>query len=242
VRITALRWRASGAVCRAVLLILLSAAQSAGAQAEEIRQDAVLFDIPEQPLALALDHYSAVTGVVGLYRGQLAVGRMSRTVVGRYTPSAALVLLLQGTGLAAEYAAADAFVIVPRGAPALPAKPPGAVARAALASQDIAERDYSALIQERINQALCAGQLTQPGAYRAALNFRIGMSGDVEQFQLLGPSGDPQRDDAIAHALTGLAIGRPPAHMPQPFTMVLLPASSGGVVDCHAMKDVRRDG
>jgi hypothetical protein len=117
------------------------------------------------------------------------------------------------------------------------------VARAAIAQQDAVQRDYSALIQERINAALCANSTTRPGDYRIALTFRVGTAGEVEQFELLGSSGDSGRDAAISNVLRVLAIGRPaPAHMSQPFTMVVLPQSSGGAIDCPPIRSALRYG
>ena len=204
------------------------------AWSESVGPQVVLFNIPQQPLAKALDSFSATTGVVGLYQARLAIGRMSKPVSGQYPPVVALALLLNDTGLEARYAAATAFVLVPADGGAPLTQAAGSVARAAIAQQDMTQRGYSALLQARINDALCAGTATRPGDYRVALNFRVGPAGDIQQFDLLGSSGDAQRDEAIAQALRTLAIGRPaPAHMPQPFTMVVLPTSSGGTLDCR---------
>lgn len=201
------------------------------------------FDIPQQSLASALDSYSAATGIVGLYRAQLAAGRLSKPVAGSYTPEIALALLLDDSGLAAQYASADAFVLVPSGPSEKPSRPVGAVARAAIAQQDAAQLAYSGLLQDRINEVLCANGSTRPGDYRIALNFRVGARGEIEQFNLLGSSGDRHRDDTISNALRTLAIGRPaPSHMSQPFTMVVLPSSSGGVVICPPIRSASRHG
>jgi hypothetical protein len=209
----------------------------------EVTQDVVSFDIPEQSLASALDSYSARTGIVGLYHGQLALGRKSMAVVGRFTPATALTLLLQNSGLEAEYAAPGAFAVVPAHGGRRSTVTADSVARAAVSQLDLTQRSYSGLLQERINDALCENTLTRPGDYRVAVNFRVGSAGDVTDFSLLGSSGDTRRDHAIQHGLQALHIGRvPPAHMPQPFTMVVLPASSGGTVDCRLNRTARRDG
>lgn len=206
-------------------------------------QTQLLFDIPRQPLASALESYSATTGVVGFYRAQLAHRRMSKPIVGRYSPEIALRLLLDDSGLTAKYASAQAFVLVPSVRSEIQARPVAAVALAAIASQDAAQQAYSALLQERINAALCARSSTRPGDYRVALNFRVGPAGQVENFNLLGTSGDAHRDDAISGVLGALVIGRAaPSHMPQPFTMIVLPSSSGGVVVCAAIQSAMRHG
>lgn len=206
-------------------------------------QKQLLFDIPRQSLASALDSYSATTGVVGLYRAHLAVGRMSKPVAGHYAPETALALMLNNSGLKAQYASVDAFTLVPSRDTAPVSRSVASVARAGIAQQDAAQRDYSALLQERINAALCASGSTRPGDYRIALSFRVGSTGEIEQFNLLGSSGDRSRDDAISSALRTLAIGRQaPPHMSQPFTMVVLPPSSGGAITCPPIRSALRNG
>jgi hypothetical protein len=240
------RWHAVIRVTFLVSSVLPFAliANSRVALSETVAPDTVLqFDIPRQSLASALDRYSATTGIVGLYQGRLTIGRVSKTVAGRFTPAAALALLLHDSGLRAEYAAADAFAIVaaPGVSPAM--KPVNAVARAGIIQQDAIQQGYSALLQEKISDALCGSTLTRPGDYRVALNFGVGPAGGVEHFNLLGSSGDDKRDDAIFNALQSLVIGRPaPAHMPQPFTIVVLPISSGGIVDCRPTRSAGRNG
>lgn len=224
----------------AAFTIGVAAGQSVTPCAADARKP-LLFDIPQQSLAAALDSYSATTGIVGLYRAQLAIGRRSKPLAGRYTPDIALTLLLNDTGLTAQYASADAFTLVPTREERRSLKPVAAIARAAVAQQDVMQRDYSTLLQDRISAALCATGVTRPGDYRVALSFRVESTGEIEQFSLLGSSGDIGRDDAISTVLRNLVIGRPaPSHMSQPFTMVVLPASSGGTVDCPPVRSAFR--
>ncbi len=230
--------RAVSALAASVILNFGEPMASAHADGRE----ALNFDIPQQSLASALEIYSATTGVVGLYRSQLAIGRISRPVSGRYSPETALALLLNDTGLSAQYASTDAFTLVPARDSAGSSRSASAVARAAIAQQDAAQRDFSALLQERINAALCASGATRPGEYRIAMSFRVGASGEVDQFNLLGSSGDRSRDAAISNALKTLAIGQPaPSHMSQPFTMVVLPSSSGAI-NCSPIRSALRNG
>jgi hypothetical protein len=201
------------------------------------------FDLPAQPLASALDAYIAVTGFVVVYNGNLAMGQLSHAVTGRLMPKVALSLLLEDSGLVAEYTAANAFVLLP--APGKPAvvNTPLNIGLAALSQQGSSERRYSGLLQGRINDALCAQQATKPGDYRAAINFRIGVSGEVIQLKLLSSTGDAQRDAAIVDIAGRVAIGEPPPpRMVQPFTMVVLPRSSGGTVDCPPIKGDHQHG
>lgn len=203
----------------------------------------IAFDIPAQPLAPALDAYSAATGIVAVYNGNLAVGRQSGRVRGRYSPDLALRLLLSDSGLVAQYTARTAFVLVPAPAEAVVVKTPSTIALAALARQNAGEQRYSGLVQSGINQVLCAGPETRPGDYRLAMRFRIGPSGEITNLKLLSSTGDRQRDAAVIGTLRGASVGEsPPSSMAQPFTMIMLPRSSGGVVDCPATEGSRQNG
>lgn len=204
-----------------------ASAQSA-AQSHEI-----WFDIPSQPLASALDAFSVSTGFVAVYDGNLAVGRLSSDIKGRLTPQAALPLLLQASGLVAQFTTPDAFVVIPGLPHAATERTPMSIAAAALSQQNPAEQRYSGMVQASINQSLCARPETRPGAYRLAISFRIGSSGEVAQLRLLGSTGDHERDLAITDVVGRASIGEPPPpRMAQPFTMVVLPRSSGGNIEC----------
>lgn len=86
------------------------------------------FDIPPQSLASALVTYSGVTGMAVLVDGELARGRRSARLQGRFTASDALTRLLGGTGLMARYTSQEAFTLLPaqavRNAAPLPAEMP----------------------------------------------------------------------------------------------------------------------
>jgi hypothetical protein len=194
------------------------------------------FDIPVQSLALALDAYSVATGIVAVYNGKLAVGRQSGQVRGRHAPETALRLLLSDSGLVAHYTTKGAFVLVAAPAETAIVKTPSSIGLTALARQDAAEQRYSGQMQSSINRSLCAEQETRPGDYRLAISFRIGPSGEITNLKLLSSTGERLRDAAIAGVLQRLRSvgGAPPPSMAQPFTMIMLPRSSGGMVDCPA--------
>jgi hypothetical protein len=201
------------------------------------------FDVPSQPLASAIDAYIAVTGFVVVYNADLAKGRLSHAVTGRLPPKLALGLLLRDSGLAAEYTASDAFVVVPAPQDEAAVQTPSTIASAALSQQDAVERRYSGMLQERLNDALCARPETVPGNYRVAIRFWIGSSGEVMRLALLSSTGEAQRDLAIADVAGHVAVGEPPPlQMPQPFTMVVLPRSSGGTIDCPPAKGRQNHG
>jgi hypothetical protein len=177
------------------------------------------FDIPAQPLAVALERYGARSGRQVVYDSALAEGRMSAPVEGSFTPELALQNLLAGTGLVPRYVAADAFVLVrlppaalPRQAPVVNTASPAAVAR------------YYGRIQARLKRAFCDNERTRRGGYRVALGLWIDASGVVNRVARIGPTGDPDLDATIDHAVIGLAIGEaPPVGFAQPVVLVVVP-------------------
>lgn len=198
------------------------------------------FDIPAQPVASALDAYSAKTGIVAAYNGNLAVGRTSGGARGRLSPQSALRQLLSGSGLTAQFTTDGAFVVVPDTSPAA-AVAPAYIAQAFLAAQPGPIQRYSGLIQKSLNEALCGSAWTRPGSYRLAVSFSIGQAGELRHVKLLDTTGDDRRDAAAADALRRARIGAPPpAGLPQPLTAVVLPQSSGGTVDCRSSDDGQR--
>ncbi|MDC8759660.1 energy transducer TonB family protein [Janthinobacterium fluminis] len=174
------------------------------------------FDIAAQPLAAALNRYASLTERAALFRSEVVAGRTSSAVVGRFTPEAALSLLLAGTGLLAERASsgpADVFVLKAQAAPA-------SAMQTALASAGA----YPGLVQARIWDALCAHAGTAPGAYRALLRFYVDGGGAVQRPRLLRSTGDARRDAAMLDALRRVRMAAPPpADMPQPLTVIVLP-------------------
>lgn len=226
----------------AAVLGLLLSTEAASAQSDGAIS--VDFDIPAQSLALALDAYSAATGIVAVYNGNLAIGRRSGGIRGRYAPQIALRLLLSNSGLAAQYTTPGAFVLVSAPAESAIVKTPSEIGLIALARQDAAERRYSGQVQSSVTQSLCAAPKTRPGDYRLAMSFWIGPSGEIANLKLLGSTGDQQRDAAIIGMLRRLRLDGGPPHpsMAQPFTMIMLPRSTGGAIDCPASEAGRQDG
>jgi TonB family protein len=187
----------------------------------------VVFDIPAQSLASALETYSTTTGREILYDGRLVVGRRSTAVDGTLTPQAALSLLLQGTGLSPRSMADDALMLQagPRPAPrelAVNTASPAAVGQ------------YYGRIQSRLKAAFCIGGRTYPGAYHVAVSFWIAETGRVSDVELLGSTGEAARDAAVDHMLRALAIDAPPPPgFAQPVTLIIAPWSAGMTRDCQ---------
>lgn len=186
----------------------------------ETATGAIAFDIPAQPLDEALAAYAIATGRSVLYDSRLTEGRTSRPVRGNYTPLGALdVLLADSGGLRARHTSANALVLV-RDDTAV------TVAPAEL-------QRYRGLLQVRVTDAFCAHPRLAAGDRRVALRLWIDPAGLVERADLLDTTGDGQVDGAVMDALEGLSLGEaPPVGAAQPFTMLIMPRSSGQAWRC----------
>jgi hypothetical protein len=206
-------------LCRALLLGIGLALPGHDALSQP--RDPVQFAIAAQPLAVALDTYSAISGLELYYDGDLAAGRRSHAVEGRLVPEVALRELLSGSGLVARATGPNSFTIAP-------------VSSARLAGAS--HQAYFALIQSRVSQALCAHPETRPGNVDLLLQLWIASTGMVQRAQLLdAPNGDV-RGSAFAAALRGVSIGAAlPAELPQPVTMAILARSGNEPTGCSGV-------
>lgn len=199
-----------------------SAVPAAGAAAGG--QGALLdFDIPAEPLGVALDEYAKLTGLPALVPSDLIRGRMSSAVRGLYAPEAALQMLLQGTGLMASGRSSvfgRTFVLQETGS-AEAASSDDRLPLSALFNSG----GYAGLAQARIWERLCKDPRTQPGGYSALVRFRLGEDGRVRDARLLGTSGNAARDEALLSVLGQVRIERvPPAAIGQrELTLAIVP-------------------
>ncbi|WLG98299.1 TonB C-terminal domain-containing protein [Pseudomonas sp. FP198] len=188
-------------------------------------------DIAPQELAPALELFSRATGMAVLVDHALSNRRHTMGVQGLFTPAQGLSVLLSGTGLAAQYARADAFTLQPVQVREVPL-PPGATA-------GLSDSNYAATIQAVIQRNLCRSPLTRPGSFRALLQVWIGRDGVVQNSRLVSSTGDVLRDKALVNSLQNLRIDRPaPSSLRQPVTLLLLPDSSGKSMECTAGEEV----
>lgn len=194
----------------------------------------MLFHIPSQPLANALQAYGAQTGVQVLYESHSAVGERSAAVEGSFTPEDALNLLLTGTDLSVRYTRPDAVTLA-RPSPERDAPPASPLAKADLSLGTLrvragGEEDdggvlraYSESVQADIQKALQKNVKTRAGSYRAILDLWVDSSRTIARTQLFRSTGDVERDAAVAAALRGVVISRPaPANMPQPVRIAIV--------------------
>ena len=175
------------------------------------------FTIAAQPLAVALDAYSAASGFELYYDGELAIGRHSSAVEGLLAPDVALRELLVGSGLVARATGPNSFTIAPISS-----------SRAA----NSAYQSYFAALQIRVSQVLCASPDTRPGNTDLLIQLWIAAAGTVLRAQLLD-ADDGAHESAFAAGLRGLQIGAvPPAGLPQPITMAILARGKGEPSGC----------
>ena len=138
----------------ASVLILSFSGSAAYAQASEID-----FDIKAQPLAKALNEFSAQADMVVMASGDLVAGKTAPAVDGVYEPQEALSLLLKDSGLSTTIDASGAIVVTQISAEATePASEPFRVAQLDQAndgtvetirgrrSDDVAEDDIDTII------------------------------------------------------------------------------------------------
>ena len=178
------------------------------------------FDLPAQPLDVALVAFGEVTGYSVLVSSQLAAGRTASPVRGDYTPAEALQRLLAGTQLGARFSGSNAFTLLALAdAPMAPAPVPAEAGTAALALQG-----YAAILQRSLTRALCRLHPDAFGRYRLAFQLWLDERGKGRAVHVLESSGVAQRDRAVLQRLRSLLMdGAPPVGLPQPLTILLTP-------------------
>lgn len=190
----------------------------------------MLFDLPAQPLNKALELYDTRANLSVFFPSELAEGKTSSAVHGVFTPEEALRRLLDGTGLAVQTAAAEAFVLVPS-----LATPEGADRATPGASARMSANAYESLVQSRIFQALCKADGAAFGSYRMALRVQVGATGQVRQASLLDTTGNRARDAAILGAVRRVDIGQAPADPARPFVLLVRPRPGMASTACATL-------
>lgn len=235
VSVVALAWCLAGA---AVSFIGRTAsaqqAEPASATAPAMRME---FDIAPQRLGDAIAAYGKATGLDILIDGVQAQ-RLSGTVRGTFTAMEALEAMLAGTGLEARHASATSVVIRASraaGGTALPASADAeGMEESGFKEGEVLHQSYAAQVQRALNGTLCASTQTRPGSYRLALQLQVDARGMVDRFRLLSTTGVSDRDAAIQIRLRGLSVGSPPpASLPQPLVVLMLPEGPGARSDCE---------
>jgi len=190
------------------------------------------FDMPAQPLPVALTEFHRLTGASLLYDASAAEDLTANAVHAELMPAEALQRLLHRTGLVARPTSGTAFVLTRETAvvvaPDVPALP---VLAPLLAVADPLER-YRGIWQARVLAALCRHPKTVPGGYRLALNVWIDDYPRIARIAL-HPTGDAARDRLVLEALAGLDLEQaPPQRMSEPISLLLLPRPTAATGDC----------
>jgi len=209
--------------CAAMACAASSREADSGQNAPYLQTGPVSYDIPAQPLATALDAYALASGVQVLYETASVEGRRSSEIKGQFDPVIALQKILNGSGLAVRRTDVDAFIII-----AVPAYQSGTWVPA-----KASDTRLMGAVQNRILDALCRDAITRPGDYRIALELWIGPNGIIQSSALIGSTGADFRDQALLTTLRGLPVGvTPPAQLPQPLVLAIVPRGPGGADDC----------
>lgn len=171
--------------------------------------------LPSLPLEQALARFEEYSGFAGFYRAELVRGRHSAEAVLEGEPVRELAVLLNGTGLHAEFTDDRRYVLSPRtaGVPS-PVVPPSAP-----------QAGFQARLQQAVVDALCGDRMAAPGNYRLALALHIGAGGVIDAVHLLGSSGQPARDHRIRALLQQLRLSDMPARTQAPFVVLITPSA-----------------
>ena len=184
----------------------------------------MIFDIPAQPLEMALERYGSITGRDAIYKSSLMTDRRSMAVEGQFSPDAALTKLLEGTGLSAAYASPKSFVL-------LPVSVPATTVPSATLSQ------FYGQIQISLRKTLCADREARPGGYRIAVRLWLDAIGDVTQYERMSSTGSSRLDESIDQAMRHLQIGmQPPLGLGQPVSIVIKPQAPGVTMTCDELE------
>jgi len=222
------------AVCFGVAISVCAPLASAELGSVAEQTGSVMFNIPAQPLASALEAYGETTGIEVFYDAALAVGRRSTAVKGSFSPTLALKALLRGTGYVPRPTGLHAITIVP--------------AQQEAAKQTIATQSfdryapYFAVLQSRLGQALCNDDHAEVGGNDIIFKFWLTASGIISRADVIASGGDSARDRTIAKVIEGLDVGEPPPMgLPQPITMAAFPPLAGEAPGCPAGRSSNAD-
>jgi len=180
----------------------------------------MLFDVPAQPLAAALEHFMEAAKASVVVDSAVIAGRTSASLQGYFSPEGALRSLLSGTGLDPRSIGFRAYTLdlSPRVGAAQPSLP---------------FAFYAAAIQQAVTNALCQHGETRPTHYRVVMRLWISPAGAVNHIRLGGSTGNPSLDTAIGDALEHIDIGAPaPVGLPQPVKLAILPRATPSEAAC----------
>jgi hypothetical protein len=218
--------RCFGIAALALVVMAATVATAAGQAEAPVAADRPIgFDIPVQPLAAALEAFSAVSGYQILVADAGSATSLSKAIKGVLSPREALAQMTSGTGLEIRFTSARAAILihdVGSQIALIPAPP----------RRD--QEAYDAALQNDLMAALCRDAATRPGRYRTALDLWVASSGHVDRAELLSSTGDTDRDQRIVATLRQLNLAPPPPGLALPVTLLLLSKASNSTQMCEA--------
>lgn len=186
-------------------------------------------DIPSQSLDAALKAFSDATHVALFYESSVISGRRSFALRGAFPADVALRMMLQGTGLSSVSFERGSITILP------PAQYDEA-SEIRRAKAGVAEFSrYLASVQKSLDLAFCHAPVVASDPDEMLARLWMAPSGEVMRADLLSSTGSDQRDRVYLSMLGALAIdARPPAAMPQPVNLMIMPKKSRDAMACTA--------
>ncbi|UGV27672.1 energy transducer TonB [Rhodopseudomonas boonkerdii] len=198
-----------GIVSRLAAMLLVLMFGGAVSASNDMRR----FDIPVQPLAVALAVFAHQTGMSALIDAEVASGKTSSMVKGRLAPHDALRILLAGTGLSFRRVNDSAFAVGPNTS-----------GQAIGSSSDHRRRGeyetYFARIQNSSERSFCSDPRIDLGPKRAVVQVWISAAGEVDAVHAVSVHIDEQAA-ALTERLLRTRLAPPPVGLPQPVTMIL---------------------
>lgn len=233
-------WMPKGIVLAAALLASICGLKVVADEADRFGATTLSFNIPEQPLASALQAYSAISGVAVLYASGMETDRRSASLEGEYTREQALKMLLGNSGLVPRYARADAIALIDPSLPNVEEPPKSPLGKADMALDVLhvsgatgvspdrtALADYIEAIQKDLQGALKKSGTTRDGNYRVGLDLWVDPARTIRRTEVFRSTGNPDRDAAVANVLQGVVLRQPaPARTPQPVRVMIVVRSS----------------
>lgn len=205
----------------------------AGEGAPSPSSTAIAFNIQSQPLAQAIQAFSQASGVEVLYESNIAAGRMSAAVEGRYPPEAALQTLLGGAGFKIRFTRHNAVVLsLPSAQHDLPpahaldnfdlSLSPIHVNAGLERGGDAQLREFGDMVQNEVERVLRKNSKIRSGNYRIRVKLWIDPSRTIQRAELAQSTGDLDRDAAITGVLRGFVVSQvPPLNTPQPIRVIV---------------------
>jgi hypothetical protein len=198
-------------------ILVVPAWPTQAGETDPVLSEFVEFDIPEQPLAVALERFMSQSNVTIVVDGAIIGASRSNPVRGAFSPDGALQSLLEGTGLDSRHIGPGAYTLVPM------------QQSVELRSRLPRFADYAAAVQRAVIATLCRRDDTVPDRYRAVIRLWLFPEGKAKRAELAISTGSPSRDTAITDLLQQVDVGMPvPARLPQPIKLAILPRASGG--------------